>query len=179
MANLNPFCKFFELSMDKRRHPSAISLFGSMLPLEELSLHSTPIFLNEAEVAGSGICSLTIIFTDKHDFSRGVSRQFFCFWTPLNFDIIYNSTILCFSTDRLRPICPPFCMALSATDSHGVNTKSEMTPYYAARPSTFGNIEPWMILEGTIGLNEPCICLKRLPWQRINRFEHVTKDWTF
>ena len=77
MANLNPFCKFFELSMDKRRHPSAVSLFGSMLPLEELSVHSTAIFLNEAEVAGSGICSLTIIFTDKHDFSSGVSRQFY------------------------------------------------------------------------------------------------------
>ena len=76
MANLNPFCKFFELSMDKRRHLSAVSLFGSMLPLEELSVHSTAIFLNEAEVAGSGICSLTIILTDKHDFGSGVSRQF-------------------------------------------------------------------------------------------------------
>ena len=66
MANLNPFCKFFELSIDKRRYPSAISPIGSMLPLEELSVYSTAIFLNEAEVAGSGICSLTIIFTDKH-----------------------------------------------------------------------------------------------------------------
>ena len=76
MVNLNSFRKFFELFMDKTRYPFAISPFGSMLPLEELSVHSTAIFLNEAEVAGSGICSLTIIFTDKHDFSSSVSRQF-------------------------------------------------------------------------------------------------------
>ena len=76
MANLNPFCKFFELSMDKRRHLSAISLFGSMLPLEELSVHSTAIFLNEAEVAGSGICSLTIIFTDKQIYGRFAYESF-------------------------------------------------------------------------------------------------------
>ena len=173
MANLNHFCKFFELSMDKRRHPSAISPFAIFLVLQRHQ-HLGRVFCHRS-VAGSGICSLT----------SGVSRQF-----HRHFLLLLDSLELWYHLQFFQ-----YGLFTSDFSSflHGVvrQIHMESTPYYASRPSTFGNIEPWMILEGTTGLNEPsdliwmqkplqiCICLKRLPWQRINKFEHVTKDWTF
>ena len=101
--------------MDTSRYPSGISPFGSILSSEELSVHSTASFLNDAEAAGGGICSLTISSSPTNvisvaEFLATSTGSFFCFWTPLNFGIFLRQ--LLFRMDCFCPIFPPFGMAL-------------------------------------------------------------------
>ena len=70
------------LSMEIRRYPSSISPLGSMLSLEELSVHPPTFFLSKAEAAGGGICSRTNVISVAA-FLAGYKGFFFCFWTPL------------------------------------------------------------------------------------------------
>ena len=118
------------LSMDTRRYPSGISPFGSILSSEELSVYSAPIFLNEAEAAGGGICSLTTSSSPTNvisvaAFLASSMGTFFCFWTPFNFDFFFWQYSFSARTVFVR-----FFLLLAsrcARDSHGVNTKSEIT----------------------------------------------------
>ena len=126
---MNPPFKF----LTRRYPPSGISPLGSMLSSEELSVHSAAIFLNEAEVAGGGICSLTTSSSPTNVISVAAylassTGNFFCFCTPLNFDFVYVQFLLLLAWPRAR-------------DSCAIHTNSEMTLYYAARPFRFGNIE--------------------------------------
>ena len=120
------------------------------------------------------------IFTDKRDFSSSVSRQFhghfLLFLDSLEFSFLFFDNSI-----SVRTVFVRFFLLLAsrcARNSHGVNTKREITPCYAAMPSKFGNTEQGWSWKG---LHEQtnhrtsyqckktppkCICLKRLPWKR-------------
>ena len=103
------------LSMDTRQYPSGISPFGSMLSSEELSVHWTAMFLNDAEAAGSGICSLATSSSPTNMISAAAflacsTGIFFCFWTP--WISIYFFWQFFFRKGCFCPIFPPFGTAL-------------------------------------------------------------------
>ena len=177
------------LPMDTRRYPSGISPFGSILSSEELSVYSAPIFLNEAEAAGGGICSLTTSSSPTNvisvaAFLASSMGTFFCFWTPLNFDSFFDNSFW------VRTVFVRFFLLLAsryARDSRGVNTKSEITPCYAARPYKFGNIEQgwsWKGLQEQTNHRTSYQCKKpskmhlfeTVAMETENNFVYTTKD---
>ena len=129
MANLNE--SSLRLFTEIRRYPSGISLLGSMLSSEELSVHSAAIFLSEAEAAAGGICSRSLTTSSSPTkvisvaaFLASSTGTFFCFWTPLNCDSFFY--YFC----SVRTVYVRFFLLSTwpcTRDSTVVNTNSEMT----------------------------------------------------
>ena len=134
---MNPSCKFFETTQGHKTVSFWYLTFWIYTFIRRaFCVFSTNFSQRNRSSRRWNLFTHNIIFTDKRDFSSSVSRQFhgyfLLFLDSLEFWFLFLTVFVRF-----------FLLLASryARDSRGVNTKSEITPCYAARPYKFGNIE--------------------------------------